>query len=569
MARIKSKRSDLGTLSCKFGGMGKHTPLSPAGAEDMCNFRILPNGVLKVRSGYARKKHFLSGEKVRGVWEGTIGGTSLFFAVVGDTVYRLAGNTLTEAPVGTVTDGEENVHFCAYEDALYLLDGTNIWSFSLTANKFEAVEPYVPLYGYQWSPSTYGDVNEEINLLTPRMRVHYYNSTGSTVFTLPYYADSVEVVYTDNKKTTDYSFTKGSNKITFNSTPTIVEVGFTVSLNEELRATILAAQMSFIYSRDGENRLLLWGRDARLFCSRSVSMPMMSSCRVFYPKASSLYFCMEDILFLGDNAHPISTICPLYETLLVFTSDRIWSLAFEKDGIQSTLALRDMGCASPRGTIPYESGVLAAMDGGIYHITASPARPEELFLERVSFGIDEKFPTGFTNTVHLIRNFASGEVWMRDPSNTTGEVWVWNTEIKEWYRFSNIPAAFFFKGENDLGFASGSDIFFFDRSYTTDNNASINAYYKSPYLDFGFPDSIRRSMRAFLYAAPSKSASQILFETEQGEQSYRLTSPTYATAPQFYDMRMGTHRYRFLRFHLSINAKHAAEFYRLDIYSRP
>ena len=569
MARIRSKHSANVTISCKFGGLGKHTPLSPIGAEDMCNFQILPNGVLKVRSGYALKKRFSSGGKVRGVWEGTLRGTSFLFAVVGNTIYRLSGDALTETNVGTLTAGSENVHFCVFEDSLYLLDGKDILEYSTTSNKFLAIEPYVPLYGYMWSPTNYGDVNEEINLLSPRMRVHYYNSTAATTFTLPYYADSVDVVYVDNKQTTNFSFSKGSNKITFQTAPLTMEVGFTVSLNEELRADILASQMSFIYARDGSNKLLLWGNDGRLFCSRSVTMPMMSSCRALYPKASSLYFCMEDILFLGDNAHPIRTICHLYETLLVFTSDRIWNLSFEKGEIQATLSMTGMGCASPLGAISYDNGVMAAMDGGIYHITASPARPEELFLDRLSLGIDKKFSAGFTEKVHLMRNFAEGEIWMRDPSNTAGEVWIWNTEVKEWYRFDGIAASFFFKSTDGIGFASGNDIYILGRSHTTDNGSAIQAFYKSTYLDFGVPDSIRRSMRAFLYASPSKSDCEVLLETEQKEEAHQFSSDLYATTPQLHDMRISTHRYRFLRFTLSTSAKHPTEFYRLDIYSRP
>ena len=126
MARIKSKRSALQTLSCKFGGMAQHTPLSPMGAEDVCNFRILPDGSLRVRSGYTLKKQFSSGKKVRGFWEGTVGRTSLCFAVVGDKVYRLSGDEMDETAVGTVYDGDNNVHFFVYKDVLYLLDGQNI-----------------------------------------------------------------------------------------------------------------------------------------------------------------------------------------------------------------------------------------------------------------------------------------------------------------------------------------------------------------------------------------------------------------------------------------------------------
>lgn len=570
MARIKSKRSALQTLSCEFGGMGKHTPLSAKGADDMCNFRILPNGVLKVRHGYTRIKNFPSDKKIRGVWEGVLDDISLFFSVVGDTVYHLVGEEMNEIALGTITDGEDPVHFCVYENSLYLLDGVKIWIYSPTSSKFTEVEPYVPLYGFQWHPEAYGEINEEINLISPRLRVHYYNSTDTNVFRLPFFAESLDAVYINGRKTTDYVFSKGSLQVIFPSSPITVEIGFTLARDEELRATVLAAQMSYIYAHNGENKLFLWGRDGRLFCSRKVTSPMMSSCHVFYPKASSLYFCMDDVFFLGDSLHPITTICPLYETLLVFTSDRIWNLCFDKDGIlQATLARHDMGCSSPHGAIPYESGALVAINGGIFHLTASSARTEDLFFERVSTGIDEKFPVGFTDRVHLVRNFFEGEILMRDPTDTAGNVWVWNTENKEWYRFKGIDATFFLKGFGKLGFVSGSDIFFFDRNESTDNGAPIDAYYKSTYLDLGTPDSVKRAMRALLYASPSKSSCQMQFETEQGQISYRLATPSRAKTPQLHDMRMNTHRYRFLRFTLSTAASHPTEFYRLDIYSQP
>ena len=558
----------LSTLSCKFGGMGKYAPLSSVGAEDMCNFRVLPNGVLKVRSGYARKKHFSSQGKVRGIWEGTLEGDSYLFAVVGNTVYRLLDDAMTESAVGTVADGTENVHFFVYEDVLYLLDGENIWNYLPSSKRFQAVEPFVPLYGYAWSPSSYGEIKEDVNLLTPRLRVHYYNPDGATEFKLPYYANRIEVAIANGNKTTNYNFSPGTDKIVFPTAPATLELGFTVSLNLEVRNAMLAAQIAYIYSRNGINQLFL-GCDSRLFYTKNVTSPMMSSCRALYPKTSSLYFCAEDVFYLGDSSHPITAICPLHENTLVFTSDRIWNLSFEKEGIQATLATHGIGCTSHNGAIPYKNGVLAAMGSGIYHITASTARPEELSMERISMGIDEKFPVGFCDRVHLMRNMAEGEIWMRDPANTAGEVWVWNFELEEWYRFGGITASFFFQGNTGIGFASDSDICLFDRFNTTDNGSPIDAYYKSAYLDFGVPDSIRRSMRAFLYASPSKSDCEVLFETEQKEQTYQLSTPMFANTPQLHDMRIATHRYRFLRFTLSTSAEHATEFYRLDIYAGP
>ena len=39
---------------------------------------------------------------------------------------------------------------------------------------------------------------------------------------------------------------------------------------------------------------------------------------------------------MGDSTHPVTALCPLYETLLAFTSDRIWNISFDKDGIIQT-----------------------------------------------------------------------------------------------------------------------------------------------------------------------------------------------------------------------------------------
>lgn len=570
MARLKSRRSALKVLSCKFGGMGKHTPLSPDGAEDMCNFRILPGGILKTRMGYRLKKYFSGGGKVRGVWEGTLGGNSLLFAVVGDQIYRLDGDAMTHTAVGSVANGSGRVHFCVYLDDLYLLDGTNIYHYSPTANQFRAVEAYVPLYGYQWNPTSYGDVYEEINLLSPRLRVHYFNSTGTSVFRLPYYANAVEVVRADGRTITDYTFSPGSNQITINTStpPTMLEVGFVVQLNEELRQKILAAQLSFIYSKDGETRLFLWGKDARVFCSKNVADYMLSSCRAMYPRASSLYFCADDILFLGDSAHPVTAMCPFYDTILAFTANRIWNLSFEKGAIETTLAANEVGCASPFGAIPYKNNVIAVMGNDVYRISASVARPEQLSFDRLSVGIEGRITSDFSGRAQLFWNIADGEIWMRDPEDSGGEVLVWNTETDQWYRFDNIPATFFFKIRGEIGFAQNNGFFLFGRSYNTDEGMPISAFYKSGYLDFGTPDVPRRSIRAYLYSSLGGDCS-ILLETERTGKRFDMTAPLSNVGAQLQEMRMCTHRYRFLRFTLSTSAPNPAEFYRLDIYSLP
>lgn len=571
MARLRSKRSALRTLSCKFGGIGKNTPLSPAGAEDMCNFRILPGGILKTRMGYQFKKKFLSYQKIRGIWEGTVGDLSLSFTVAGDKIYRLQGDNLAESIVGSVTSGQTPVHFCVYLDNLYLLDGTKIYHYFPVLNQFKEMEAYVPLYGYQWHPTSYGEVYEEINLLSPRLRVHYYNPDAATVFQLPYYAETIDVVRINGKESTAYEFSPGSKQITATSTnaPVVFEVGFTVSLNEEIRQKILSAQLSFIYEQGEESKLFLWGNDPRVFYSRYVADYMLSSCHVMYPRASSLYFCADDVLFLGDSLHPVTVMCPLYDTILAFTDDRIWNISFGKEGIETKLATAEIGCAFPFGAIPYQNDVVAVMGKDIYRISASVARPEQLSLERLSAALEGRIAFDFLGDVHLFWNVADGEIWIRDTGNQEGEVLVWNTESNEWYRFDNIDASFFFKIKQGFGFVAYNIIFLFNRSCGTDYNAPIAAFYRSAYLDFGTPDLPRRSTRAYLYSGVCGEGSSILFETERSEKQFALTDSPFSSDTQLRGMRIGTHRYRFLRFTLFANTTAPAEFYRLDIHSLP
>lgn len=569
MARLKSRRSALKILSCKFGGMGKHTPLSPEGAADMCNFRILPGGILKTRMGYQLKKDFLSGQKVRGVWKGSLEGVALLFAVAGDKIYRLEGDAMAQTVVGSVASGENPVHFCVYLDALYLLDGTGIYQYSTSQNQFKAVEAYAPLYGYQWNPTIFGEVNEKINLLSPRLRVHYYNAAAESIFLLPYYAESVDMVRVDGVKTSSYNFTPGSNRIILHVAAIHVEVGFTVSLNDELRSEMLAAQLSYIYSQNGESKLFLGDSQGRLFCSSEVSQPMLASCRVIYPEANPLYFCAEDILFLGDSAHSVTTMCPFYDTVLAFTSDRIWNLTLEKGILEARLATRELGCASPLGAIPYENGVIAVLGTDVYRISASVARTEQLCFERLSVGMEGKLTPEFANKVQLFWNAADGEIWMRDSENEGGEVWVWNAVDNEWYRFDNIPASFFFKIDAGIGFAHDNGIFLFDRSCSTDCNAPIAAFYRSAYLDFGTPDVPRRSARAYLYSSTYSGNGTLLLETERIGKLFDTTPSRLSVETHLQQMRMSLHRHRFLRFTLSVNASTPAEFYRLDLYSLP
>ena len=214
MSKINPERADVREDFEGFGGIGEKG-LSTGKATDMRNFRLLPDGALEKRCGWAVHQKFVS--DVRAVWQGVIGEISSIFVVVGDTVYRFVGDDQYEAGVLTESWGHVAVSF--YLGRLYLLDENEIYVYSETMNKFDVAYGYAPLFGLNWHPSNQGAINEPINLFSNRLRVNYLNTEGLSTFTLPYYAKSIDCVRVDNVNVSDYSFRTGGNTVTLNRNP--------------------------------------------------------------------------------------------------------------------------------------------------------------------------------------------------------------------------------------------------------------------------------------------------------------------------------------------------------------
>ena len=186
----------------EFGGIRTNARLSPTGASDMRNFRILSDGSLEKRCG-ARLRFYLSGS-VRGAWEGAVEGKSYSFAVAGASVYLLN----QDDPVGEPTpiyylpSSEGQVTFLSYADRLYLCDGVSLFRFVPGSSTFTTTECYTPLYGKNWSPIGMGPIYEVRNLLQNRIRIHYLNSSGETEFRLPYTAKRIDCLKVNGRTVT-------------------------------------------------------------------------------------------------------------------------------------------------------------------------------------------------------------------------------------------------------------------------------------------------------------------------------------------------------------------------------
>lgn len=250
MAKIKPARADASVKFDGFSGLGQATPLGK-GCYDLCDLRPAPDGSLTPRAGY-RKLFSFPGERIRGLWDGTLEGIYHCFAAAEDRVYLLTLDGHVKTTVASISAGEEDVNFLCHEDTLYLLTGEEILSYSVTDKAFSTVVPYTPLYGENWDPVTMGEVKEVFNLLTPTIRVHYSNPNGSSKFFLPFYAKSVEKVRIGRIITKEFTLSDSKHYVTVPPGANYlgVEISFTIDLAWESRDLLMRSRAGFVRPGD-------------------------------------------------------------------------------------------------------------------------------------------------------------------------------------------------------------------------------------------------------------------------------------------------------------------------------
>ena len=570
MAKIKPSRATAKETVSTFPGLGARQIPSRSCAQEVRNFRILADGSLEKRAGWF-VKHELPGT-VRAFWRGTLDGEETSLALCGDVVYRIDQNG-EKTPAGLLSNHAGRARIFRFGDALYLQDGSGLLVWDGDTASFVAAEPYAPLYGYNWHPTAYGDVLEEPNLLSPRLRVHYFNSTGSASFRLPFSALSIDGVITDGISTSAYSL--GADGVTLTVTGaearSTVEVAFTRKYPSSLFSVISKARESFVDRTVGEETLYLFGapQGYRLFPSYPVSESMYNSCRAFYQKTSPLYFREEDLLNLGSTDAPITAMCRQYDRLLAFHRDGAWSLLWDKEEkkLDPIPILCGIGCMSADALVVFENDVLVFGKGGLYRLHSLVSHPDDFSVKRLSSEVEGLLNPAQMQDVLLQVLPAEGEIRIRDAASTDGLLWVRSTEEERWYCFDNIHADLLLTLDHAPAFSAQGKICVFDPSLSTDDGSPITAVYQSGYLSFDSPETVKRSLRAALSACTQGDSVNLLLETEQLSSAFLLRGKE-GTSPELFDLRALLGRFRFLRFRLSTSGVRRSRFFGVRFFSK-
>ena len=272
MAKIKPKQACAKAIAEGFSGIGEEAANSIRTA-DIRNFRIRSDGSLQKRCGW-RVTHTLP-DTVRAYWSGSINGSPFQFAVCADKVYRLYGESVL--PIATISKSNESPQFFLYRNHLYLLNGKSIYVYNAEEELLELSQGYAPLYGYNWHPTKLGEVNEPMNLLSDQLRVHYFNSTATTDFKLPFYSCNVVGVRVDGRYVSDFYLLEDDRTLYVGdaSDGSSIEVAFTVSTDTVLRNSLCKCTSVFYDNEKGEESLILYGapNSNLVFCNTKVTDP--------------------------------------------------------------------------------------------------------------------------------------------------------------------------------------------------------------------------------------------------------------------------------------------------------
>ena len=553
MSKIKPKRAFAAEHFDTFDGFGGSRRQSKHSASSISNFRLTADGSLKKRGGYEEYLAFPSA--IRAFWEGTIGSIRYRFVICGTDIFDLDESSGEMRKLDSVPTLEGEVRFFELEGELYLLDGEQIRVFYPATQNFIQLAPYMPLYGKNWDPIKRGSVNEPLNLLSNKIRVHYENPSNATSFTLPFAYKSIVGVLVNGVKITNYSATAYSNVVTIpaSSTGYYVEIAMEASLSDQSEDP-LSARRCEILTAQQQNTLLLYGTNAgyRIYPSSPVSQYELDSCRVFDTKTKPLYFLESHIVTLGDRDHPLYSLCRYGSNVLAYSGLGTWMLNPSEEvygDFTPSPILANLTSTAPESSILVGETPVLVNTSGIFLLDIPASEKDLPRLEKISDPIEELLSGGFGKYACAWENKTYNEIWFCDTSEPDAPILVYQYLRKQWYLFEGISASKFIDTPSGTLFVSEEKLHRLDDTLCTDNGEEIVAYYQSGYFSFSHPEAQKRALRMVTCARIKGDGCYILVESENGQQTFLLEGSD-RDAPDYFDHRVLLGRFRFLRFRL-------------------
>ena len=181
MAQANSSKKLLFASYHTFKSVDTRTGHS--GKESICemkNFKMLPDGSIKRRSGY--KTIFSADSTIRTIWSGNIDGYNSCYFIAKNKIYQLYESMNAASTLATISSSSGKAEMFFLRDALYVIDGSEMYRFK--NGTLSTVSGYVPLFGKDWPVGKLGEINEPLNILTRRARITYNAGSSPNAYLL-------------------------------------------------------------------------------------------------------------------------------------------------------------------------------------------------------------------------------------------------------------------------------------------------------------------------------------------------------------------------------------------------
>ncbi len=540
-----------------FGGIDRTSPIGDGSvAENIRNFRILPDGSLEKRCGYYRALDLP--QKVRALWSGELEGAPSLVVLAGDTVYLTDPEEAASTPIGGVGTQSGTACFFLLEDRLYLIDGGDVYR--CTRAGVWPVSGYVPLYGRDWLHSG-GEINEPLNQLSRYIRITYKLTTTSTAnISTGIAAEAVEsLIINGVPKTSGYSLIGTTlNLGSTASMGSVIEVCLDIGTSYTLRSTLASSVGAAVYGGKYDTSVFCFGGldKSRVFRSKYVSGPDVEASRAVIPDSGALYFPVGYDFLVAAGGAEVTSVCRHYDRLLLFTADDARMTDLSENSYQDTPVRpinSGVGCLG--GVVLCDNDPVTVSRGGIYRWTDNTDQRDESSAVDISAPLCDLIDFDFRSN-SVIHNFREkNEIWIGNPTDPGGRVFVYNWRINKWYCFTQIPGEIYFTYGDKAGFSAASGIYLFGENEYLDDGCEIVADYTSGYSDMSLPGSRKRVKRIRMTATgsgisvslrdPSGNRAEISF----GE----LTKSHFSTQDQIgcHEARVSTGRLDYVGYRIS------------------
>lgn len=513
MATVNHKRTIQAAEVTAFGGIDASSPCGDGGvAADLKNFKVLSDGSLCRRSGFATLTSFEDAVRGAGTFRDAEG--SFILVAEGTRLHRISLPDGTVQSADGLFTGEGKVTFFEHGGDVYFLDGTEMYRYT-GGTAFEVCQGYVPLYGVDWlGANSNNPVNEPINLLSGKIRIRY--ATRQTIQTLRFKIKlaSVDWAVLGNTPISLYGSTLSEDGAMFSfgtaiDAAAVLTLYATVDMSYYHDAWLRSCTEVASYESFSASRTFLFGGEdpSQIFVSRPVDKASLAAARVAAPNATALYFPKDGAMRL-ENGLAVTAVDRVGDRMMICSEGQTW-VTEELSKVDSTLTVlpvrsltQTAGSRSVGGLSVIDGEVpVTVSEGGVYRWEIDTNLERRCSFERISDGIAPLLPEGFATRARL--HYVRGEdtLWLYDPEDPDGRVFLYDCAAKRWYSYVGIPATRLLETDGRVGFYDDNSISFFDEHRSTDlctfGEREIVGYYRSRRMDFGDGEAVKRAVRVY------------------------------------------------------------------------